>query len=215
MIYLPSLLAIAGIHLIAVASPGPAFVATVQISVRQSRRNALLHSIGLGLGVFAWAAGALVGLQTLMLHVVWLYRVLQLAGGLYLVYIGVHSWLHAKDPIPTDPQSAKDSLTRLTALRRGFSTNIANPKVMVFFASIFSAVLDPAWPGWVRLSALVIVFLNETVWNGGLAILLSTSRAQSAYLRAKAGIDRTAGVFMMLFGGRLIWGASRVAVSRT
>jgi threonine efflux protein len=99
MTYLPSLLAIAGIHLIAVASPGPAFVATIQISVRQSRRNALLHSLGLGLAVFAWAAGALVGLQALMLHVAWLYRALQFVGGVYLVYIGVQSWLHAKDPI--------------------------------------------------------------------------------------------------------------------
>jgi threonine efflux protein len=84
---------------------------------------------------------------------------------------------------------------------------------MVFFASIFSAVLNPAWPVWVRVMALVAVFMNETVWNGALAILLSTNQAQTAYLRAKAGIDRTAGSFMMLFGGRLIWGASHLAAS--
>jgi threonine/homoserine/homoserine lactone efflux protein len=65
----------------------------------------------------------------------------------------------------------------------------------------------------VRLAALLIVFMNETVWNGALALLLSTGRAPSAFMRAKAGIDRTAGSFMMLFGGRWIWGATRVAVT--
>jgi threonine/homoserine/homoserine lactone efflux protein len=214
MMYAPALLALAGIHLLAVASPGPAFVATIQISVRQSRGNALLHSLGLGLGVFTWAAGALFGLQALMLHVSWLYRTLQLAGGLYLVYIGVQSWRHAKNPIAAGSFPEGKDLTGRSALRRGFSTNLANPKVMVFFASIFSAVLDPGWPRWVRLSALIIVFMNETVWNGALALLLSTARAQSAYMRAKAAIDRTAGSFMTLFGCRLIWGATGAAVTQ-
>ena len=78
---------------------------------------------------------------------------------------------------------------------------------IVFFASIFSAVLKPGIPFWARLVAIAIVFLNETLWDGGLGLLLSTAHAQRVYARAKANIDRTAGVVMSLFGLRLIWEA--------
>lgn len=215
MTYVPALLALMGVHLLAVASPGPAFVATIQISVRQSRTHALLHSLGLGLAVLAWAMGALFGLQALMQNVAGLFGALQLAGGLYLVYIGIQSWLHAPDPLGHSPEGpATRALTPWQAFARGFATNISNPKVMVFFASIFSLVLDPAWPAWVRALVLLIVFLDETVWNGALAILLSTKRAQTAYLKAKTTVDRIAGACMFAFGGRLIWGATRQALSQ-
>ena len=206
MHYLTSLLALAGIHLLAVASPGPAFVATVRLSMRHSRRNAILHSLGLGWAAVAWAAGAMVGLQALMLQVVWLYRVLQFGGGLYLAYVGIMSWRHAKDPLVIG-DAATDAISGFEAFRRGFATNIANPKVMVFFASIFAALLKPDWPLWVRLCVIAIVAFDETAWYCLLAVVLSTRRAQSVYRRAKSTIDRVAGSFMTIFGGELIWSA--------
>jgi threonine/homoserine/homoserine lactone efflux protein len=206
MEYLTSILALAGIHLLAVASPGPAFVATVRLSVQHSRRNGLLHSLGLGLAAATWAVGAMIGLQALMLQVGWLYRVLQLGGGIYLLYIGVMSWRHAKDDLVLD-NDGSNAISGFEAFRRGFATNIANPKVMVFFASIFAALLKPEWPLWVRLCVIAIVAVDESGWFALLAMLLSTRRSQIVYRRAKATIDRVAGSFMMLFGGKLIWNA--------
>ena len=115
-------------------------------------------------------------------------------------------WRHAADPVA----KADESVPRLSewmALRRGFATNIANPKVMVFFASIFTALLPPSMPLWARGAALAIVGLDEGLWYSMLAIVLSTSHAQMVYRRAKGWIDRAAGSAMMMFGGRLLWSA--------
>ncbi len=204
MRFLPSLLAFMGVHLLAVASPGPAFVATVQLSVQHSLRTGLLHALGLGVAATIWAIAALVGLQALMDRIIWLYRALQVVGGLYLLYIGVRSWIHAKDPAP-ETVGPTAALTGPQAFRKGLALNISNPKVMVFFASIFAAVLDPAWPAWVRLAVPAIILVDETLWYAMLTLVLSTPRPQSTYRRAKRWIDRGAGCFLFLFGGKLLW----------
>ncbi|WP_213803936.1 LysE family transporter [Granulicella sp. dw_53] len=207
MEFLWSLFTLAGVHLIAVASPGPAFLSVVQTSVRNPRRITFLHVLGLGSAVALWAAATLFGLSAILTAVGGLYRFLQLAGGLYFVWIGVQSFRHAADPLPPSTEVAAH-IPPLRAFKRGFSTNIANPKVMVFFASIFTAILKPGTPLWVRFTAIAIVFANETLWNGSLGLLLSTPRAQRTYARAKSSIDRTVGTVMFLFGLKLLWGAA-------
>ena len=210
-----SLATLAGVHLLAAVSPGPAVLSTIQVSVGGSRKRILLHVVGLGLAVATWAAATMLGLEALMQRVSFLFRLLQALGGLYLVYVGIQSWRHAQDPLAgvnlNDTAGRSDSGSILQGLRRGYLTNISNPKVMVFFASIFSAVLAPHIPVWARVTAIVIVFLNETGWNAALGLLLSTRKAQMTYLHWKAAIDRTAGLFMGAFGLRLLWGARKAA----
>jgi threonine/homoserine/homoserine lactone efflux protein len=208
MHYIAPLLAIMGIHLLAVASPGPAFVATLRIAVSDSRRASIMHSLGLALAAFTWAAAAMAGMQALLTQAVWLYRIVELCGGLYLIYIGIQSWRHANAPAPLVALDAT-GLSSLQAVRRGYALNIANPKVIVFFASIFAAMLPPAMPLWVKLVALLVVAVDEGCWYTLLAIAFSTKPAQATYRRAKSSIDRTAGSVMLLFGGKLCWSALR------
>jgi threonine efflux protein len=208
MHYIAPLLAIIGIHLLAVASPGPAFVATLRISAGGPRRTAVMHAAGLALAAFTWAMGAMAGLQALMVKAVWLYRFVELAGGLYLLYIGVQGWRHANSPLPV-AGAATQELSSREAVRRGYLLNIANPKVVVFFASIFAAMLPPAMPLWFKLLILVIVAIDEGLWYTLLALAFSTPHAQRVYRSAKGSIDRVAGSLMIVFGGKLTWNAVR------
>jgi threonine efflux protein len=205
-----SLLTLAGVHLIAVASPGPGFLSVVQTSVRNPRRIMLMHVLGMGLASATWACGAAFGVQAVLVKAAGVYRVLQLAGGLYLAWIGVQSWRHAREPmLPAEGAGVPAHLRPMQALRRGFGTNIANPKVMVFYVSIFTAILRPDVPVWVRFVAIGIMLVDNMLWYGGVGYLLSTSKAQAGYGRAKAAIDRTAGTVMFLFGLKLMWNARR------
>ena len=61
-----SLLTLVGVHLLAVASPGPAFVSMVQTSVRNPRNVTLTQVLGLGLASATWACAALFGLEALL-----------------------------------------------------------------------------------------------------------------------------------------------------
>jgi RhtB (resistance to homoserine/threonine) family protein len=198
-----ALAGIAGVHLVAAISPGPAFVMVTRLAVAEGRRVALSAAIGVALGAMLWATAAVLGMHLLLERATWLYGVLQAAGGAYLLWLGFQAWRHAGEPVAAaGPDGAGMSAWR--AWRLGVATNLANPKVVVFFGSIFVTLFTPEMPGWVRVAALAIIAIDETLWYVLVALLFSAGPTQSAYRRAKRLIDRATGGVLMAFGVRLL-----------
>jgi threonine efflux protein len=206
MSYALTLAGIGAVHLVAAVSPGPGFVTATRVSVAQPRGVALAAAIGLAMAAILWACAASIGMHTLLVEAAALYRWLQLVGGAYLVWLGIAAWRHAGDPAP-DPVTALSAMRGWEAFRLGLATNLANPKVVVFFGSIFVTLFTPETPGWVRLAALAIVAVNEISWYVLLATLFSSRVAQAAYRRAKATVDRLTGCVMIAFGAKLVLSA--------
>src|ERR1700761_9327090 len=80
-------------------SPGPSFVMVLRLSVAMSRRAGLAAALGMGVGGMIFGALALFGLQALIAKVSWLYLVLRIAGGIYLVYLASRIWRGASTPM--------------------------------------------------------------------------------------------------------------------
>jgi threonine efflux protein len=206
MSYLLALAGIGTVQLMAAMSPGPAFLVVSRISVGESRRAALGAAFGVATAAFMWAGAATLGMHILLTEAAWLYGALKLVGGIYLVWLGIQSWRHAALPLSAASQDAV-AMNAWQAWRLGFGTNLANPKVIVFFGSIFVTLFTPETPSWVRGLALAIVAINETGWYATVALLFSSRPAQTVYRRAKRWIDRATGTVMMIFGLRLILSA--------
>src|SRR5262249_21124116 len=80
---------------IGAVSPGPSFVLVSRIAVSRSRRAGLAAALGIGAGSVTFATLTLFGLNALLMQVEWLYLALKVAGGLYLIYIGIRIWRNA------------------------------------------------------------------------------------------------------------------------
>jgi threonine efflux protein len=195
---------VAAVNLMGAASPGPAFFVVSRTAVGQSRRAGLATALGVSLATVIWAFGTIHGLALLISQAAWLFRILQAAGACYLVYLGWQAFRHAAEPLPVmDPQKLPAGLS--AAFRRGFLTNMTNPKVAVFFASVFASVYGPGMPEWTNLVVLAVIAIDEIVWYSLVALAFSSRPAQVAYGKAKRWIDRAFGTFLALFGLRLLW----------
>jgi threonine efflux protein len=203
--YAFALVGIGAVQLLAAMSPGPAFLVVTRISVGESRRAALAAALGVTTATLIWAVAATLGMHVLLAEAAWLYDVLKLIGGGYLVWLAVQAWQHADKPLAVAANGLA-GMSAWQAWRLGFSTNLANPKVIVFFGSIFVTLFTPETPSWVRGAALVIVAANEIGWYVAVALLFSSRAAQATYRRAKRWIDRVTGALMITFGLRLILG---------
>ena len=201
--YVLALAGIGAVQLMAAMSPGPAFLVVTRISVGESRRAALGAAFGVATAALLWAVAATLGMHLLLAEAAWLYGALKLVGGLYLVWLGIQAWRHAAQPLAPATEGVV-AMNAWEAWRLGFSTNLANPKVIVFFGSIFVTLFTPERPSWVRGAALIVVAVNESGWYATVALLFSSRPAQAAYRRAKRWIDRATGAVMMIFGLRLI-----------
>jgi threonine/homoserine/homoserine lactone efflux protein len=203
MEYAVALLGLAVVHLLAVASPGPSTVLVVQTAAVAGRRGGLLAAFAMMVGALAWAAAALYGLQALFAHFDWLYVAFRIGGALFLLYLAFMMWRHARDPLP-EISGGTGRMTGWQGFLRALLLQLSNPKIMVFFGSVFLSVLPQNTPGWMDAAVLSIVALNEFGWFALLALLFSGGPARAFYRRAKVWLDRVMGGLLGALGVRLI-----------
>lgn len=198
-----ALLSILGTLAIGAISPGPSFVLVARTSIAVSRRAGLAAALGMGTGGVVFATLALLGLHALLTQVGWLYLVLKVAGGLYLVHLALRIWRGAAEPVRV-PEGATDAGGALRSFWVGLATQISNPKTAIVYASIFATLLPASPPAWVLLALPPAVFLVETGWYAIVAVAFSAGRPRAAYLRSKTWIDRLAASVIGALGIRLV-----------
>ena len=207
---LMSILAIMLAMLIGAISPGPSFLLVARISLSQSRGHGLAAALGMGVGGMVLATLAVIGLQALFMQVEWLYMGFKIGGGAYLVYLGYRLWRGAKEPLATGGEMAAGGRGFFRTFLLSLATQLSNPKTVIFYSSVFAALL-PAKPSMAVIVALpFLLFLVEGGWYSAVALAFSTQRPRAAYLSAKAWIDRAAGAVMAALGLRLIFGGVKV-----
>ena len=207
--YLPRLLALAGIWGLVVMSPGPDFVVTASRAAA-SRRTGLAAAAGIVLGTAVWASASAGGLALALAHYRWVAEVIRLLGAGYLTWLGF--WMIVRSRcalgVPAPVAAAQSATPRLgPAWRAGLLADLGNPKAAVFWTSLFAAVLPPDAPVWVRGSAVAVAVLIAAVWYSAVACAFSLAAIAGVYRRAKTWVDRVT-------GGVLIGLAARLATER-
>ncbi len=204
-----SLFAIIAALLVGVVSPGPSFVLVARTAIAASRRDGLAAAAGMGLGGVAFGSLALLGVATLLLHAGWLYVGLKLAGGLYLVYLGIMIWHGASGTVSVAAAEHVEGRNVARSFWIGLATQVSNPKTAVVYASVFAALMPPDPPLWFVLVLPPLLFVIEAGWYTAVALAFSAGGPRAAYLRAKTWIDRLAGAVMAGLGLRLLYEAAR------
>jgi len=190
------------VHLLVVASPGPAFLAVSRTAISSSRAAGVVAASGMATGALIWAIATLFGLHILFAKAPWLYDAMRLGGAAYLIYLGVGMLRSAWRGEPMANGGAMATTGRRTFLR-SLGVQLSNPKAAVFFGSIFVALLPAAAPLWVKGGALAILGVNEFGFYALVAVVLSTPRAQRIYGNAKRGLDALFGGFLTVLGLKL------------
>ncbi|MCP5086056.1 MAG: LysE family transporter [Rhodobacteraceae bacterium] len=183
--------------LVAVISPGPAFLALSHAAVNRPRTEALLFGLGLATIAVFWCALALFGLTAIFVYVPWLYTVLKLAGGCYLLYLAIHLWRGAREDLPVTHVAPQ------RGYRAFFSAciiNLTNPKAVLFAGSVLLAIFPADITILHKILILLTLFCIEMSLYGMLVFWLSQPVVRQTYHRLKRWIDRTAGVVLGSLG---------------
>lgn len=199
---LTAFLAFTLLTLLGAISPGPAVLMSARTGLTEGFRTGTFLAIGIGAGAVFWATCAMSGLGLLFAWAPSLLIALKLAGGAYLIWVGITLWRDAAKPFDTadarpTPRSA------VSALWLGLVTQLTNPKPVVLLSAIFLGTVPPGTPLWQRLALLAVLFTFETVWNILVARIFSLDRTRAAYISLKTIIDRAFGGLLVLLGARI------------
>ncbi|WP_298924154.1 LysE family transporter [uncultured Ramlibacter sp.] len=197
---LSSLLTIAALHWAILLIPGFNFVLIGQLAAGGSRRAALAAVVGMTTGTLAWALLAVAGVGAVFTAHPALRQAAQVAGGLYLLYL---AWelLRGSGAVPVADSA---SMGARQALRAGFVTSALNPKIALFYGSVFATALPAQPSAWHVAAAVAMVYANSWLWHGFLAFALSQAGVQRAYLRHCRLLTRCSALLVGAFGLRLI-----------
>ncbi|WP_049731751.1 LysE family transporter [Rhizobium ecuadorense] len=201
MDYINSLALLVSVYIASLVSPGPNFIIVTNTSMTVSRAAGLFAGLGLAIASLTWAIMAMAGLGFLLSHFEWLHMLLQVAGALYLIWLGLKMIRNASKPLR--PTGASE-VTWRSAMRRAYIVSMTNPKSVAFFGSIFALVIPAHAPVWLYCVIALSCFLLSALWYCGLAFFFSNPRVSAGFLRFKASIERVMGAALVLIGGRLL-----------
>ncbi len=200
------LLTIWFIQLMATISPGPSFLITVRTAVAGSQLDGAKVALGLAAGAALWAAATVLGLHLLFQQSPWLYLAMKIGGASYLLWIAIQMLRFAAVPLAINGMPEAQDPRHFI---RGFLTQISNPKVVVFFASIFMTLLPNEVPLWMSLALIAIVGCNDMIWYTVVALFFGSPPVRRFYLDAKPWIDRAIGLALAVLALNLLWDAVR------
>ena len=201
------IISIAIIHFFALLSPGPDFFFVTQSAIRQSRSHALCAALGISLSILVWSICALSGLHYLFQKIGWLQQVLMILGGAYLFYLGIQllkSALKKNQPSTTQINQYSEK-SHLTLLLQGFFTNMANPKALVYFSSVFSVAIQSDAPLSTQSTLLGLIWLESLIWFALIAYIFSWEKMNLLYRKLSQWIDGITGGIFISFGCFLIF----------
>ena len=133
-------LSLALICILGASSPGPSLAVVLAISRLQGRRGGYAAAVGHGLGIFLYASLAAASLSYILKEHSHLFQIVQIAGALMLVWVGVRLLMATRRRAENGPAETP-RLALTLSFRHGFAIAVFNPKIAAFFASLFSQYL--------------------------------------------------------------------------
>jgi RhtB (resistance to homoserine/threonine) family protein len=201
------LLVFIGVAAIVIVVPGPDTVVVTKNVLVHGRRAALGTSLGVSAGLSVWTVAAAVGVASVVRASAVAFTVLKLVGACYLVWLGLQALRaasHAAARKEASPPAAKSGMGALGGFRQGFLSDLANPKIGIFFTSLLPQFVDPGRPVLLPFLALGAVFVLMTVvWLSAYCLIAARAAETLQRPRVKAALDRFTGVVLIALGLRL------------
>jgi threonine/homoserine/homoserine lactone efflux protein len=205
---LQSLGAFLALSAVVICTPGQDTALTIRNTLSGGRRSGIATAAGVSLGQAVWTLAASAGLVALLSASEPAFRALKLAGAAYLVYLGAHTiWtvLTRRGAADSTYQidTRTNSLAPRRALRQGLVSNLGNPKMAIFFASLLPQFAPEADGAFAVLLALGLLFCTLTLaWLSLYAVAVARlSTLLTGQIRR--AIDVVTGVVLVAFGIRL------------
>lgn len=199
---LPQAAALVSALSLAILTPGPAILATVQTALAHGRGRALPYALGLATGASLWCLMALLGLAVVFRLNPLLFAALKVLGGLYLLWFARGLWVAATGPVPG--AAADPGRGALRGFAGGIALNLSNPKPALFYATLILSVFPRPLAPADQAAIYALCLATELFWYALVAVLMSTPPMRSRYLAARIWIDRACALAMALLGLLLI-----------
>lgn len=191
-------LAFLGVSAVVIVTPGPDTALTIRNALTGGRRGGVLTALGVATGQAVWTLAAAAGVSAVLRASEPLFVALKLAGAVYLAFLGLRTLVAA---FHGGAESHRQAARAAGCYRQGLISNLANPKMAIFFTSLL-----PQFGGtsFVALFGLGLVFCTMTlVWLSAYGVVVAKAGDVLRRSRVRRALDAVTGTVLVAFGLRL------------
>jgi len=158
----------AAICLIGAMSPGPSMALIIRNSIKYGRLSGILFSLGHAIGIGIYATVSVLGLQFILINNLFLFNAIQFCGSVFLLILGI---LFLRDTAHN--LSLENEQKNVNSFMQGFAISILNPKILIWFAAIFSQFIEISSTNFVKLAMVLIASSIDGLWYIILTIVVT------------------------------------------
>jgi threonine/homoserine/homoserine lactone efflux protein len=202
------LLAFLGIAAIVIVTPGPDTALTVRNTLGGGRPSGVGTAFGVAAGQAVWTLATSAGIAALLVASSSALATLRLVGAVYLGWLGLSAlwsaWRGAGSPGADGPATRGPSLSPPVAFRQGLVSNLANPKMAVFFTSLLPQFAPAGQASFTGLLGLGLVFCLMTLaWLAFYAAMIARAGDTLRRLGVRRAVETVTGLALLGLGARL------------
>jgi homoserine/homoserine lactone efflux protein len=198
----PSLWLFMATTFLASLTPGPNVFMTISFALSRGVGAAVQAILGMMLGIGVYGAAALLGLLAILTASRPVFTLIRIAGAAYLIFLGLRMLMSARRSRAANTPRIN---VRTHPFVQGLSTQISNPKSLLYWTALLPQFLDPSRPAGPQILLLGAVgtVIDFCVLTGYATLVAVTRRALdgprvSRVVEAVAGASfATAGIWLL------------------
>ena len=183
----------ATICIVGAMSPGPSMALIIRNSIKYGRLSGVLFSLGHAIGIGIYATVSIAGLQIILINNIFLFNTIQFCGSVFLLVLGI---LFLRDT--GQKLSIQDKQKSVNSFMQGFAISILNPKILIWFAAIFSQFIEISSTNFIKLTMVLIASSIDGLWYIILTIIV-TGFGLKQFLENNTKIIQNISGFVLIF----------------
>ena len=183
----------ASICIVGAMSPGPSMALIIRNSIKFGRISGMLSSIGHAIGIGIYAAISIAGLQLILISNIIIFNTIQFCGSIFLLILGILFIKNSGEKllIENDQKS-------LNSFFQGFAISILNPKILIWFAAIFSQFIEVSSTSLTKFMMVFIASSIDGIWYIILTIIVTSFGLKKFLENNTKTIQNISGVVLIL-----------------
>jgi threonine/homoserine/homoserine lactone efflux protein len=192
---LTAISAAAVMFILGATSPGPSLAVVLRNTMIGGRSRGLACAVGHGIGFGFYAVTVVFGLVVIMENNPDIFTLMQIIGGLFLLYLGIEM-IRNKSKVIEQSEGNREGFFE------GFLIAFLNPKIAVFMLAVLSSILDPGMSSETKWVIAGMGMTIDTIWYVLVALVLSNSKMLTKIENNQRNLNVTTGVLMI---GLAVW----------
>ncbi|UOE53534.1 LysE family translocator [Bacillus sp. CMF12] len=192
------------LSLFVVMSPGIDTALITKRTIADGRADGYKMGLGITVGSLVHTFAAAFGLSAILMQSAAAFEIIKYAGAVYLIYLGLTSFISMKKKIDTGIETEVKSNMKKSAFKQGLLSNVLNPKVAMFFLTFLPQFVKTGENASQQLIIMGIIYtLLSISWFFIYVYFINYMREWLMSPKVQRVMDKATGLVLIGFGLKL------------